>query len=161
MRRRYSKQVRDAIRTADAMIPLSGDVEDLLDNLSRKRDREMTILTAPLTSPVSGLLIATEKADYVVVGDEASPERQVAIVCHEVAHLLLGHDDKESLSSGLIESGLLQRLNPELVRSVVAGRHAYAHTVELDAETVATHISIQLRRRVMRGGHTYYDELWW
>lgn len=161
MRRRYSKQVRDAIRTADAMIPLSGDVEDLLDNLSRKRDREMTILTAPLTSPVSGLLIATEKADYVVVGDEASPERQVAIVCHEVAHLLLEHDDKESLSSGLIQSGLLQRLNPELVRSVVAGRHAYAHTVELDAETVATHISIQLRRRVMRGGHTYYDELWW
>lgn len=161
MRRRYSKQVRDAIRTADAMIPLSGDVEDLLDNLSRKRGREMTILTAPLTSPVSGLLIATGKADYVVVGDEASPERQVAIVCHEVAHLLLGHDDKESLSSGLIESGLLQGLNPELVRSVVAGRHAYAHTVELDAETVATHISIQLRRRVMRGGHTYYDELWW
>lgn len=161
MRRRYSKQVSDAIRTADAMIPLSGDVEDLLDNLSRTRDREITILTAPLTSPVSGLLIATGKADYVVVGDEASPERQVAIVCHEVAHLLLGHDDKESLGSGLIESGLLQGLSPELVRSVVAGRHAYAHTTELDAETVATHISIQLRRRVMRGGHTYYDELWW
>lgn len=161
MRRRYSKQVRDAIRTADAMIPLSGDVEDLLDNLSRTRGREMTILTAPLTSPVSGLLIATGKADYVIVGDEASPERQVAIVCHEVAHLLLGHDDKESLSSGLIESGLLQGLNPKLVRSVVAGRNAYAHTTEMDAETVATHISIQLRRRVMRGGHTYYDELWW
>ncbi|GAA1491492.1 hypothetical protein [Brachybacterium sacelli] len=161
MGRRFSMQVRDAIRMADSMMPLSGDVEDLLTNLSRTRDRRISILTAPLTSPLSGLLIATGKADYVVVGDEASPERQVAIVCHEVAHLLLGHDDNQPLSSGLIESGLLQGLNPDLVRSVVAGRHAYAHATELDAETVATHISIQLRRRVMRGGHTYYDELWW
>lgn len=161
MGRRFSMQVRDAIRMADSMMPLSGDVEDLLTNLSRTRDRRISILTAPLASPLSGLLIATGKADYVVVGDEASPERQVAIVCHEVAHLLLGHDDNQSLSAGLIESGLLQGLNPELVRSVIAGRQAYAHTTELDAETVATHISIQLRRRVMRGGHTYYDELWW
>lgn len=161
MRRRYSKQVQDAIRNANALTPLSGDVENLLDNLSAMRGREITIISAPLASPLSGLLISTNKADYVVVGDEASPERQVAIVCHEVAHLLLGHDDQESLSAGLIESGLLRGLNPELVRSVVAGRHAYAHTTELDAETVATHLSIQLRRRVMRGGHTYYDELWW
>lgn len=161
MRRRYFKQVRDAIRVADAMIPPSGDVEDLLGNLSRMRGREMKILTAPLASPVSGLLITTEKADYVVVGEDASPERQASIVCHEVAHLLLGHDQQESLSAGLIESGLLRGLDPELVRSVVAGRHAYAHTTEMNAETVATHISIQLRRRIMRGGHTYYDELWW
>lgn len=161
MRRRYSKQVQDAIRTANALTPLSGDVANLLDNLSAMRGRSITILSAPLASPLSGLLISTNKTDYVVVGEEASPERQVAIVCHEVAHLLLGHDRQDSLSAGLIESGLLQGLNPELVRSVVAGRHAYAHTTELDAETVATHISIQLRRRVMRGGHTYYDELWW
>lgn len=161
MRRRNSQQVQDAIRMADAMIPLSGDVEDLLENLSRTRGRDISILTAPLSNPVSGLLIATGKADYVIVGDEASPERQVSIVCHEVAHLLLGHDHKNSLSTDLIESGLLQGLDPDLVRSVVAGRHAYAHTNEMNAETVATHISIQLRRRLMRGGHTYYDELWW
>lgn len=161
MRRRYNQQVKDAIRAADAIIPRSDSIEDLLDNLSRSRGRLMRILTAPLTNPVSGLLIATEKADYIAVAQDASPERQAAIACHEVAHLLLGHDQHEDLSTGLVESGLLRGLDPDLVRSVVAGRHAYAHTTEMNSETVATHISIQLRRRIMRGGHTYYDELWW
>lgn len=159
-RGRWTRQVREALRSAEEVIPASGDVEDLLEAISAARRRDMQLLVAPLGSAVSGLLVSTDQADYVVVAEGSSPERQCAIVCHEVAHSLLGHNHDESLSSTLTESGLLKGVNPQLARDVVAARHAYAHTRETDAETVATHISVKLRRRVMRGGHTYYDELW-
>ncbi|HLR96154.1 MAG TPA: hypothetical protein VK053_16655 [Jiangellaceae bacterium] len=141
-------------------MPASGDVEDLLSAMSTARDRTMQLLVAPLGSAISGLLVSTGLTDYVVVAEGSSPERQCAIICHEVAHALLGHSHHENPGSALIESGLLQRVDPGLARDVVAARHAYAHTKEIDAETVATYISIKLRRRVMRGGHTYYDDLW-
>lgn len=142
-------------------MPPSGDIDDLLGAVSRARGRTMSLLTAPLDSSVSGLLISTSRADYVVVAEGASPERLVSIVCHEVAHALLGHSHEGSLSEQLLAAGLLRGIEPELAKSVVAARKAYAHTHEQDAETVATHISIALRRRVMRGGHTRYDERWW
>lgn len=160
-RGRNSRQVREALRTAETMMPPSGDAEDLLAALSKARRRTMTLLVAPLMSSVSGLLISTDQADYVVVSEGASPERLCAIVCHEVAHTLLGHDHSDSLSSDLLESGLLKGLDAGLAKSVVAARNAYDHTSEADAETVATYISAELRRRVMRGGHTYYNDLWW
>lgn len=159
-RTRNSRHVREAIREAESVMPRSGDVEDLLDSLSKARNRAMKLLIAPLGSTVSGLLVSTKQADYVVVAEGSSPERQCAIVCHEVAHALLGHDHSGLLGSSLLEAGLLQGLQPTLARNAVAARHAYAHTTETDAETVATYISIKLRRRVLRGGHTYYDELW-
>lgn len=160
-RTRSSRHVRDALRTAETIMPSSGNVEDLLAGLSKVRRRATHLLVTPLTSSVSGLLISTAKADYVVVSEGASPERLCAIVCHEVAHALLGHDHGGSLGSELLESGLLKGLHPELVSSVVAARNAYEHTSEVDAETVATYISTELRRRVMRGGHTYFDDRWW
>lgn len=159
-RGKHPQQVKEAIRAAEAMLPESGEVEGLLDRLSQDRGRPMTLLVAPLASAVSGILISTEKADYVAVSEGASPERQCAIVCHEIAHALLGHDEDRPLSESLLESGLLRGLDPSLIHSVVAARHAYAHSSETDAEIVATYISVELRRRVMRGGHTYYDELW-
>lgn len=152
--------MREAIQAAEKLMPLSGDVEDLLAAVSESRGRPMTMIVAPLASSVSGVLISTEQADYVAVSTDASPERQCAIVCHEVAHALLGHGQDHSLGSSLVQTGLLQGLDPELVRSVVAARQAYEETAETDAETVATYISVGLRRRVMRGGHTYYDERW-
>ncbi|WP_341855735.1 hypothetical protein [Brachybacterium sp. GPGPB12] len=113
-----------------------------------------------MESALSGLLISTEQADYIAVAEKASPERLAAIVCHEIAHALLGHDHEGSLGQELLETGLLSGLDARLADSVVAARQAYAQTAETDAETVATHISIELRRRLMRGGHTYYDERW-
>src|SRR5699024_6633474 len=124
------------------------------------RLRTMQMLEAPMCSASSGHLDSTDRADYVVVAEGSSPERQCAIVCHEVAHSLLGHSHDESPGNTLIESGLLQSVDPELANDVVEARHAYAHTRESDAEVVATYISVKLRRRVMRGGNTYYDSLW-
>lgn len=159
-RAKSSHEVSDAIRSAERILPASGEVEDLLVNLSEVRGRPMKLISAPLDQSVSGVLICTKKADYIGVSEHASPERTCAIICHEVAHALLGHDHEKSLSKSLVETGLLDGLDPKLVNAVVAGRQAYSHSLEADAETVATHISVALRRRVMRGGHTYYDELW-
>lgn len=124
------------------------------------RGRPVRLLIEPLPESISGALLSTETADYIAVAQGASPERKVAVVCHEVAHALLGHDHQGSASSNLVDAGLLRGLSPELIKSVVAGRQAYASTVEADAELVATHISVQLRKRVMRGGHTHFDDRW-
>lgn len=159
-RTRHSPEVRKAMRAAMEIMPSSGDVQDLLTSLSRARERNITILSAPLDSAISGLLISTEQADYIAVSDGASPERFVAIVCHEVAHALLGHDHSHAIGEEILETGLLQIVNPELAGSAVAARRAYAHTDESEAEVVATYLSVELRRRVMRGGHTFYDERW-
>lgn len=157
---RHSKAVSDALREAERILPASGEVEDLLKNLSESRGRPMRLLEADLERSVSGLLICTEKSDYVAVSSDASPERRCAVICHEVAHALLGHDDHDSLSSTLVDTGLLTGLDEELVEAVVAARHAYAHADEADAEIVATHVSAELRRRVLRGGQKYHDTLW-
>lgn len=159
-RSRYSAEVTEAIRQAEEIIPYSGETDDLLVRLSEARGRPIRLLVSPLSEAVSGVLISTEKADYIAVSEGASPERQVAIVCHEVAHVLLGHDHQGSLTSSLVDTGLLSGLDPKLVSAVVAGRQAHAETVEIDAELVATYISVELRKRIMRGGHTHFDDRW-
>lgn len=156
----YSQNVKEAIRSAEGVLPASGEAQDMLDHLSARRGRPIRLLAEPLPEAVSGVLMSTDKADYVAVSKEASPERQVSVVCHEIAHMLLGHDHQGSLASSLVETGLLSGLHPELAKSVVAGRQAYATTVETDAELVATYISVELRKRVMRGGNTHFDEHW-
>ena len=40
----------------------------------------------------SGLWISTPAADYIVCAASATPTRRAAIVCHELAHMLLGHE---------------------------------------------------------------------
>src|SRR5690625_7782883 len=100
-------------------MPTSGDVYDLLTEISASRGRPMHLLVAPLGSSVSGLLVSTNHADYVVVAEGSSPERQCAIVCHEVAHSLLGHSHDDPPGSSLVDSGLLQGVDPKLARNIV------------------------------------------
>lgn len=152
--------VTAAIRSAGPLLPDSGEIEHFLELVSADRGRPLVLLVGSLDDSVSGALISTPQADYIAVSDHASPERLCAIVCHEVAHLLMGHDHGPPLSQSLFDSGLLGDIDPELAKSVVATRCAYDHPDEVDAEVVATHISVELRRRVMRGGHTFYDDRW-
>lgn len=120
----------------------------------------MRLLVESLEESVSGMFFSTDQGDYIAISENASPERKCAVVCHEIAHALLGHEHEDSLGKSLVESGLLGGIPSELADAVVAVRQAYAHTAEADAEIVATYMSIELRRRVMRGGHTYYDDRW-
>ena len=120
----------------------------------------MRLLIESLPDSLSGALLSTKDADHIAVDQGAPPERKVAIACHEVAHALLGHDHHGSVGSSLVDFGLLRGLSPELIKSVIAGRQAFASTVEAGAELVATHLSVQLRKRVMRGGNTHFDDRW-
>lgn len=159
-RRKQSQHVTAAIRSLEAVLPPSGEIHDLLERVSEHRGRPMTLLKVPLDRTVSGALISTATADYIAVSQDTSPERECAIVCHEVAHALLGHDHQQSLSGSLTQTGLLNGIDQSLAESVVAGRQAYAHTTEADAETVATYLAVELRRRIMRGGFSHFDDRW-
>jgi acetyl esterase/lipase len=159
---RYPARTKAAIRAAEDLVPPSGAVDELLQRFAERRGRPITVLEADFDASVSGMLIATQRADYIAVPSGASPERRSAIVCHEVAHMLLGHDheDKKPLSQTLLDSGLLAGISEELAGSVVAARCSYMHPDEVDAEVIATYLAAELRRRVMRGGDTYYDARW-
>lgn len=152
--------VRAAILALEEIVPSSGDLQDLLTRFSQTRGRSMTLLSADLDESVSGVLIVTRKADYIALDPRTSPERRYAIVCHEVAHAILGHDHASPLSASLIDSGLLRGIDPDLVRSVVAARTAYTDRTETDAEVVATYLSAELLRRGSCGGYTFYDDRW-
>lgn len=159
---RYPARTKAAIRAAEDLVPPSGLVDELLERFAERRGRPITVLEADFDASVSGMLIATQRADYIAVPSGASPERRSAIVCHEVAHMLLGHDhdDKRPLSQTLADSGLLAGIDAELAGSVVAARCSYMHPDEVDAEVIATYLAAELGRRVMRGGDTYYDARW-
>ncbi len=160
MRNIWEPHLRPALKAAEELLPASGEVADLLENLSLNRGRPLTLLTEDLGSARSGLLISTEAADYIVVSSSTSPERTAAIVCHEVAHALLGHAHTADLADSLMDSGLVTGLDEDLVRSVVAARDTYEKGSESDAELLGTHLSFLLRERVLRGGHTFFDERW-
>lgn len=189
----WSRRLRPALNMVNELLPASGEIEDLLDALSKKRGRPMRLLTADLGPARSGLLLSTDAADYIVVSSDTSPERSYAICCHEVAHALLGHDHEGGLAESIIDSGMFAGLDKDLVRKVVAARKSHGaiapspsrtnedpvpmaspgqseertHTDspehlerEGDAELLATHISLLLRERMLRGGHTYFDDRW-
>lgn len=119
----------------------------------------MSVLEMPLGDSVSGVLISAEQDDYIVVPDDAPPTRKCAIICHEVGHMLLGHAAQPNAQS-IVDSGLLDAFDPELIRFVIATRDGYEHPEEENAEIVATYLSAELDRRIQRGGYTYYDERW-
>lgn len=157
---RYPAHVKSALRTAETVLPRSGSIDEMLTLLSAIRGRPMSLLTEDLNQSVSGLLLSTDQADYIAVPANASPERLCAIVCHEVAHALLGHDHSKPLIRSLMDSGLLPGVDEDFARSIVAARYVYMDPTEVDAEIVATYLAKELRRRVLRGGDTFYEDRW-
>ncbi|GAB3930675.1 hypothetical protein GCM10011575_47380 [Microlunatus endophyticus] len=157
---RYPAHVKSALRRAETVLPRSGSIDEMLALLSAIRGRPISLLTEDLNQSVSGLLLSTDQADYIAVPAKASPERLCAIVCHEVAHALLGHDHSKPLIRSLMDSGLLPGINEDFARSIVAARYVYMDPSEVDAEIVATFLAKELRRRVLRGGDTFYEDRW-
>jgi hypothetical protein len=87
----------------------------------------------------SGLWISTPAADYIVCAAAATPTRRAAILCHELAHMVLGHEPEVGDAEAV--QAVAQVLAPDVDPSVVSrflSRHRYEASVEGDAEAVAT-----------------------
>jgi uncharacterized protein DUF6545 len=126
-------------------LPDPFDLGAFLASLAAERGRPIVVVDYPLRPDgLTGLVVALDEIDYVVVTDRAGAGWQrLQIVLHEVAHLLLGHigpadDDLRRL---------FPAFGPELVRRSILHRgHGYPSVAEQEAEVLATLLLHRVRR---------------
>lgn len=139
------RDIRDRCERLISTLPLPEpfDVPILLGRLTERRGRRIELLpTALPATPLCGMLISTDEADYIFHAADATPLHAQHIVMHEVGHLLLGHiSDSDVADVRLAEHEavytLLPSLSPTLIRRVL-GRTTYSHVDEREAELFAS-----------------------
>ncbi|MEV6975294.1 ParH-like protein [Kitasatospora sp. NPDC093806] len=119
----------------------------LTDSLTRLRGRpiELIPLSGPAHSPC-GVLVSTDRADYIGYAVDTTALHQQHIVLHEIGHLLCRHAGTGAVLGEDVREALTPRLSGELVRRVL-GRSAYTQRQEREAELVA---SLALHRVLRR-----------
>ncbi|MET8994137.1 hypothetical protein [Amycolatopsis sp. Hca4] len=152
-RRRPARSLwQRARRVADAVsLPQPFDAAGFVAGLAAERGRpiELMPVSAPEGAPC-GLLMSTERADYILYPTNTTALHRQHILLHEVGHLLCGHVGADAGADGIaIDAAagrqLMPNLSPELVRRVL-GRTTYTETEEREAELVAS----LLAQRVVR-----------
>lgn len=136
---------------ADAVsLPEPFDADAFVASLAAERGRpiELMPVSAPEGAPC-GLLMSTERADYILYPTNTTALHRRHILLHEVGHLLCGHTGADGGADGVaIDAAgreLMPNLSPELVRRVL-GRTTYTDIEEREAELVAS----LLAQRVVR-----------
>ena len=134
---------RQAAKQARQLMPADGDLDALVSTVATRRGRPITVLDTELDGGLTGLWIATPTSDYIVIDQGCTASRRAAVLCHEVAHMLLGH-----LGAPVSED--LATLAPTL-RPTLAGRfltrHGYTEPDEHAAEHLATYLVAEHARR--------------
>lgn len=140
-RQRSSRRITTAARVAKRLMPIDGDLDGLLNALGRQRGRPLHVLPQKFAGrPTSGLWLPTNRADYLVIDEPTTPSRRSAIICHEVAHILLGH--APDIVNSEVIAAAMPNLSPELVARALA-RHAYGSDDEAEAEELGTLIGAE------------------
>ena len=93
MRGKAGRDVRDALDSVRALLPLPWDIDVFVQRLGVARDRQIDLVpwTFEGAGGPSGIFIPSAAADYVFFDAAASPGRREQIIGHELGHLLLGH----------------------------------------------------------------------
>jgi len=92
----------------------------------------------------------------LIYPQDASPLRRTAILCHEVAHVLLGHSPALHASiSALSLSALAPDIAPHVTLSYLA-RTDYSTPEEVAAEQFGTEICVELA--AMRNQHAWVSQ---
>lgn len=146
-RSKLNDRVREALRQAQSFLPADGNLVGLLENLSQYRGRRVAVIERDLNQGgPSGLWIETSSSDWIVVDTAGLPSRRATAICHEVAHMLLGHEGRTGDSD---LKALTSHVSPALAARFLT-RHGYEEPEELDAETLATHLMTEHTRRVRK-----------
>lgn len=135
---------------AGLTIPDPWDTKAFLTILGQERGRPIElrpVITRPGTP--CGLLLSTDRADYVFYASNTTPFHQLHIQCHETAHLLCGHIGTIALDSQV--AALLMPSLPTSVIERVLGRTVYSAEQEHDAELLGSLIMKRIARTSSRG----------
>src|SRR5262245_12734286 len=103
------------------VVPEPWDVVEFVHWLGQQRGRPIVLLPWPTVGGVTGCWVQAERRDYIVYERTATPLHISGIVCHEAAHMWLGHAGHPS--SALAEQTPLP--------------HGYSEEEESYAETLA------------------------
>ncbi|WP_181008815.1 MULTISPECIES: ParH-like protein [unclassified Streptomyces] len=130
---------------ATVSVPDPFDVGVFIGQLAAARGRpiELMPVRARHDTPC-GLLVTTERADYIVYSADTPPLHRQHILLHEAAHIVCGHQQAcpTTVSAAAV---LLPHLDAGLVRRVL-GRTVYTDPQEREAELVASLILARATR---------------
>ena len=144
MRGKAGREVRDALDSVRALLPVPWDIDVFVQRLGAARDRQIDLVpwTFEGAGGPSGMFIPSAAADYVFFDAAASPGRREQIIGHELGHLLLGHSPLlQDAPDGLLEA-LTPDVSPALARRVLAlARTGYDDAHEAAAEMFGTRLA--------------------
>ncbi|MEU9132011.1 ParH-like protein [Kitasatospora sp. NPDC048540] len=123
---------------ADAPLPVPFEIAGFLGALSEQLGRPIELIPLPagVRAPC-GVLVSTDRADYIGFPTDTTPLHQQHIVLHEVGHLLCGHRGGPGGTDGATAGPLFPHLSGELIRRVL-GRTVYTEVQEQEAELFAS-----------------------
>lgn len=128
---------RYAALVADLDIPQPFDLSAFVAQVAARRGRRIFVhlFTSGPGIPC-GLWLSTARADHVFHEAGTTPWHRTHIVVHEIAHMLLGHENSAG-GADRLAGVLAPDIDPVLVR-LILGRGMYATAEERDAETLAS-----------------------
>ena len=112
------RQVRLARSRAVRLVPANGVVDDLVAAVSQERERAVHLLPADLGPEApTGMWISTDQAEYIVFPADASSGERAAVICHELAHMLLGHQPEAQMDRvALMATTVAPSIDPEVAQ---------------------------------------------
>lgn len=141
------RRTRQAIHKSSYahLVPVSGDLDELVGRVAGSRTRPITLVAIHLPKDApSGLWVATGAQDYIIYPDNADSQWKSGIVCHEIAHMLLGHDPQPGTSSlGALVARAAPSIDPQVAVRFLR-RHGYGDAAEADAEYLGTRLAARL-----------------
>lgn len=140
-----------ALRQAIDLLPADGDLPSLIHRLAGHRGRPITLShwQADPASP-SGLWVALRDRDHIIVAADAPPAREAAIICHELGHMLLGHEGPSAPPGQQVGAEAAPDIAPDVAARFLA-RHGYQDALEREAETFGTLLAAEVARRATGG----------
>jgi hypothetical protein len=138
---RSRNHLRRIVAQMDLPVPWNRD--ELVNNVARRRGRP--ILVVPVAHALVrgghfGLWLARATDDVILYAAGTSDVHAAHIICHELAHMELGHD-RTAIGDTSVDSRVLAEAAPSVDTTDVVkvfGRSNYSNDQEYDAELLAT-----------------------
>ena len=146
--RRSGRELRRIL--ADLDVPQSWDRDQLVRRVSERRGRRLHVVPVPgrlVRAGHFGLWVARTDDDVVLYASETSDQHATHIICHEIAHMALGHD-RTARDDDTVDRDSLRRAVPGFDESGVRrvfGRSSYSADQEYEAELFATFVMASRR----------------
>ncbi|MBC2642738.1 hypothetical protein H5400_28410 [Rhodococcus wratislaviensis] len=153
---RISRQSRSSNHlrriVAEMGIPVPWNRDRLVADVAARRGRPIRLV--PVTHALvqgghSGLWLARDDDDVILYAAGMSDVHATHIICHELAHMVLGHD-RDAVGDTSVDSAVLTEAAPSVDTARVVrmlGRSNYSNDQEYEAELLATLIMAGRRAR--------------